>query len=260
MSGPRSIPAPPPAPDLDPDRADAEQAARILARGVRRTLALKAHLARKRREAAAEARARGEARSRRRQQVQQLVAYFMAADGDMDAADVEFTSIHILERLLDDPEIDAALALAEHPIEEIVIRLCREMDIRAELVLPGFGPSGPYKTVDELWGPGEPKPRGALYPNLSSGWDAASKRPPPGTAGPVRTPMAAEHRPSPAPSRQSENAVASPRRSTRYPVAPASGSPLLASGDVARLAAAALSASCRSPGRAGALGPSIGRD
>lgn len=209
----------PAAPDLDPDRADAEAAARILdrlvgmameraeamqlqslaaikagdaakvrdlelsldrlTRGIRRTLALKAHLAKLCREAAgkaaAEARARGESKSQRRQQVQHLVAYSMAADGDMDAGEVEIASVEILERLLDDPEIDAVLALAEHPIEEIVIRLCREMGIRAELVLPGFSPSGPYKTMDELWGKGAPEPRSTRWPGLVPGWDAAGK-------------------------------------------------------------------------------------
>ncbi|WP_155888608.1 hypothetical protein [Inquilinus limosus] len=172
----------------DTDRARTlELALDRLDRGVRRTLAIKAHLAQKRREAAdkaaAEARARGEAKSRRRQQVQRLVAWSMAAaDGDMEADDVVYVSAAVLGRMLYDPEIDAALDLAEHPIEEIVIRLCREMNIRPELVLPCFDPSGPFKTMDEIWDEGGPQPRRRYPPGYSSpAWEAAA----PGAEAPL---------------------------------------------------------------------------
>ncbi|MGO1076112.1 hypothetical protein [Inquilinus sp. CA228] len=162
-----------------PDRADAEQAARMLdrlaemameraeamhaaslaaikagdaatvrdlelsldrvARGVRHTLALKAHLARERQEMAdrteAGARARAEAKDRRRRQVAGAVIGAIKATPRMPPSGVGLYSSAMWKRLFE-TEIDAVLALAGHPIEEIVLRLCRDIGIDPKIILP----------------------------------------------------------------------------------------------------------------------------
>jgi len=180
MKKAHSVPTPPPAaPDLDPDRADAEQAARILdrlvgmameraeamqlqalaainagdtakardlelsldrlARGVRRTLALKLHFASKRQEladkAAAETKVRVEEKDRRRRQVARVVTSSITTDPDFEDDERLGATTGMWRRLLEDDDIDAALALADHPIEEIILRLCQDMDVQPEFIL-----------------------------------------------------------------------------------------------------------------------------
>jgi hypothetical protein len=174
-----SQPAAPQPAAPDPDRADAEQAARMLdrlaemameraeamhaaslaaikagdaatakdlelsldrvGRGIRHTLALKAHFARKRREAAdraaAEARAPIEEKARRRRQVARIVTSSITTDPNFDAGERLLATTDMWGRLLEKEDIDAALALADHPIEEIVLRLCRDMDVQPEFIL-----------------------------------------------------------------------------------------------------------------------------
>ena len=142
------------------------------ARGLRRTLALKFRLIRDRQEmadkAAAQARDRAAETARRRRQVAGLVTRSIAADGSLYGGDLEKATSWMWERLIEDDGIDAALLLAGHPIEEIVIRLCREMDIRPDLVLEPADPdrpaedkpTGPYAafpTMDALMEGDEPK-------------------------------------------------------------------------------------------------------
>lgn len=111
--------------------------------------------------AAARARDRAEETARRRRQVAGLVARSITADGNLYGEELEQASDGMWERLIEDDDIDATLALAGHPIEEIVIRLCREIGIRPELVLDPADadrpaedePTGiytPSKTMDAL--------------------------------------------------------------------------------------------------------------
>jgi hypothetical protein len=142
------------------------------ARGVRRTLAIKFRLARDRQEMAdkmaAQARDRAAETARRRRQVADLVTRSITADGNLYGKDLEKASAWMWERLIEDDGIDAALAFAGHPIEEIVIRLCRSIGIRPELVLDPADPDrpaedeptgiyAPSKTMDELMEGDEPK-------------------------------------------------------------------------------------------------------
>jgi hypothetical protein len=140
------------------------------ARGLRRTLALKFRLVRDRQEmadkAAAQARDRAAETARRRRQVAGLVTRSIAADGNLYGADLEKATSGMWERLIEDDGVDAALVLAGHPIEEIVIRLCRDIGIRPELVLADPDrpaedqPTGPYAafpTMDVLMQGDEPK-------------------------------------------------------------------------------------------------------
>jgi hypothetical protein len=107
-----------------------------IGRGVRRTVALQAHLVRQRRDdaekAAAGRRARAEEKTQRRHQVARAVACSLGDDHRLDTEQAETCASELWERLIEDPEIDCALALAEHPLEEIVIRLCRDMGIRPD--------------------------------------------------------------------------------------------------------------------------------
>ena len=105
-------------------------------RGVSRMLALKLHLARKRQEmaekAAVHARDSAAAKETRRHRVARAVACSVAANRDLDAETCEAQIAAMWRRLVDDPEIDADLSLAEHSLEEIVFHLCRDMRIRPD--------------------------------------------------------------------------------------------------------------------------------
>jgi hypothetical protein len=106
------------------------------ARGVRRAVALQAQLARQRREeadkAAAGSRARAEEKAGRRRQVARAVVCSLADDRGPDTEQAKAGVARLWERLVEDPEIDADLALAEHPLEEIVFHLCRDMGIHPD--------------------------------------------------------------------------------------------------------------------------------
>jgi hypothetical protein len=108
-------------------------------RGIRHALALKAHFARRHREAAdqaaAEARAPIEEKARRRRQVARIVTSSIATDPNFDSSERLLATTEMWGRLLEKPDIDAALALADHPIEEIILRLCRDMDVQPEFIL-----------------------------------------------------------------------------------------------------------------------------
>ena len=105
-------------------------------RGASRMLALKVHLAQKRREMAANAEAgardRTAAKETRRQRVARAVRASIAANRDLDAETCAGLTAAMWKRLVDDPGIDADLALAEHSLEEIVFHLCRDMRIRPD--------------------------------------------------------------------------------------------------------------------------------
>ncbi|MGF6229347.1 outer membrane PBP1 activator LpoA protein [Inquilinus ginsengisoli] len=107
-----------------------------IARGIRRTLALKLHLARKRQDmaqkAAAQARDRAEEKTQRRRQVARAVSCSIGGDDSVGAEKGEALLADLWERLIEDEDIDAALALADHPLEEIVIHLCRDMGIHPD--------------------------------------------------------------------------------------------------------------------------------
>ena len=107
-----------------------------IARGIRRTLALKLHFAQKRQEmaekAAVHARDRAEEKTQRRRQVARAVSCSIGGDDSVDAKKGEALLADLWERLIEDEEIDAALALAGHPLEEIVIHLCRDMGIHPD--------------------------------------------------------------------------------------------------------------------------------
>ena len=133
-----------------------------IGRGVRRTVALQAHLVRQRgqdaEKAAAGRRARAEEKTRRRHQVFRAVACSLGGDHSLDTEQAETCASELWERLIEDPEIDCALALAEHPLEEIVIRLCRDMGIHPD---PAW--LNPEYSGAEWGASGRPKPgdRGA---------------------------------------------------------------------------------------------------
>ncbi|MGO1080305.1 hypothetical protein [Inquilinus sp. CA228] len=107
-------------------------------RSLRRALALQVHLARKVREAAdkaAEASARVELKERRRRQVARVVTSSITTDPNLDAGERLLAATETWGRLLEKDDIDAALALADHPIEEIILRLCRDIDVQPEFIL-----------------------------------------------------------------------------------------------------------------------------
>ena len=108
-------------------------------RGLRRALALQIHLAQKAREAAdrtaAEAKAQLELKERRRRQVARVVTSSIATDPSFDEGEKLLAATETWGRLLEKADIDAALALADHPIEEIILRLCRDMDVQPEFIL-----------------------------------------------------------------------------------------------------------------------------
>jgi hypothetical protein len=117
-----------------------------IARGIRRTLALKLHLAQKRQDmaqkAAAQDRDRAEEKKKRRRQVARAVSGSIGGDDSVDAEKEEALLADLWERLIEDEDIDAALALADHPLEEIVIHLCRDMGIRPDPAWLNPGYSG----------------------------------------------------------------------------------------------------------------------
>jgi hypothetical protein len=134
-----------------------------LGRGLRQTLALQAYLARQDREAtdkeAAGARASAAEKTKRRNTVARVLAHSICADQNLDFR----TSAHLAHGMweqLAEREIDEALALAEHPIEEIVLRLCRDIGVKPELVLllDPDGPAArtpPQRYANEGWLPDE---------------------------------------------------------------------------------------------------------
>jgi hypothetical protein len=135
-------------------------------RGVRHTLALKAHLARERQELAdkaeAGAAAWAEAKDRRRRQVARAVVRAIEASPGMPPSGVALYSSAMWKRLFE-TEIDAALALAGHPIEEIVLRLCRDIGIDPQIVLPDEpGRGRQRKAQDEA--PPDPPPVRPWWP------------------------------------------------------------------------------------------------
>ncbi|OWJ67693.1 hypothetical protein [Inquilinus limosus] len=109
------------------------------ARVVRRSLALKFRFARDRQEmadkAVARSRDQAEEKAGRRRQVARAVARSIAADRDIDGRKAERLSAEMWERLIDDEDIDAVLALAGHSVEEIVIGLCRDLGVDPKPVL-----------------------------------------------------------------------------------------------------------------------------
>ncbi len=65
-----------------------------------------------------------------------------------------------MERLIEDEDIDAALALAGHPLEEIVIHLCRDMGIHPDPAWLNPDYSGTnWSYGREGGGADEPEPR-----------------------------------------------------------------------------------------------------
>lgn len=105
-------------------------------RGLRRTLALQAHLEHKRRQDAradaAADRARRDDKDDRRRAVAKGVMGAIQLDCP-DGEQSENLSARVWQRLTEDPEIDAALT--GQPIETTILQLCREMDVRPELLL-----------------------------------------------------------------------------------------------------------------------------
>ncbi|WP_395676576.1 hypothetical protein [Inquilinus sp.] len=125
-------------------------------RCVRRALALKLRLARDRQEmadkAAVQARDRAAEKAERRRQVARAVSHSIAADRGVDEPGAERLSAGMWERLIEDEEIDAALA--GQPIEEIVICLCRDIGIDPKLVLedePGRGRPRKVQDAPPAW-------------------------------------------------------------------------------------------------------------
>jgi len=105
-------------------------------RSLRRSLALQVRLAREQLEAvekkAAAVRARGEEKAQRRRQVARAVNRSIDADDKIGADKAERLTAELWERLIEDEDLDAELALLDHPLEEIVIHLCRDLGIRPD--------------------------------------------------------------------------------------------------------------------------------
>jgi hypothetical protein len=105
-------------------------------RSLRRSLALQVRLAREQQEAvekkAAAVRARGEEKARRRRQVARAVNQSIDADDKIDAKKAERLTAELWERLVEDEDLDAELAILDHPLEEVVIHLCRDLGIRPD--------------------------------------------------------------------------------------------------------------------------------
>ncbi len=105
-------------------------------RGLRRALALQARLARAYQELAdreaAGIRDRAEDKAQRRRQVARAVAGSIGGDDAVDAERGEALTADMWERLVEDGEIDAALAQDGYPLEEIVLQLCRDIGIRPD--------------------------------------------------------------------------------------------------------------------------------
>ena len=134
-------------------------------RSVRRTLALELHFARIRQEMLDQAEdgeiRRAEAKDTRRREVAGIVTEAIERDPDI-GSDTERDErvVDLWERLLENDDINAALALAKLPIEEIVLRLCRDLGIRPD---PAWGIPEPEAEGDRLelswWPAAGPEPR-----------------------------------------------------------------------------------------------------
>ncbi|TSD87287.1 hypothetical protein FFK22_018325 [Mycobacterium sp. KBS0706] len=144
-----------------------------IARGIRRTLALKLHFAQKRQEiaqkAAAHARDRAEEKTQRRRQVARAVSCSIGGDDSVDAKKGEALLADLWERLIEDEEIDAALALAGHPLEEIVIHLCRDMGIHPDPAWLNPDYSGTNWSYGREAEDDEPEPEAEPKPGSESG-------------------------------------------------------------------------------------------
>jgi hypothetical protein len=123
-------------------------------RGLRRALALKARLARAYQELAdreaAGIRDRAGEKAQRRRQVARAVAGSIGGADSVDAERGEALTADMWERLVEDGEIDAALAQDGYPLEEIVLQLCRDIGIRPDPAWLDPGCSG----ADRSDGPG----------------------------------------------------------------------------------------------------------
>jgi len=64
--------------------------------------------------------------------VARAVGCSLGGDYRLDTEQAKTCVAELWERLVEDPEIDADLALAEHPLEEIVLRLCHDMGIHPD--------------------------------------------------------------------------------------------------------------------------------
>ena len=81
---------------------------------------------------AADARARSEEKAQRRRQVARAVNQSIDADDKIDAEKAERLTAELWERLVEDEDLDAELAIHDHPLEEVVIHLCRDLGIRPD--------------------------------------------------------------------------------------------------------------------------------
>ena len=128
------------------------------ARCLRRTLALEHHFAQQRQEMLDQAEdgeiRQAEAKDTRRREVAGIVTDAIERDPEIgsDTERAERT-VDLWERLLENDDINAALALAKLPIEEIVLRLCRDLGIRPD---PAWGipdPEGEGDAMEISWWP-----------------------------------------------------------------------------------------------------------
>lgn len=105
-------------------------------RGLRRALALQARLARAYQELAdrdaAGIRDRAGEKAQRRREVARAVAGSIDGDDTVDTERGEALTADMWERLVEDGEVDAALAQDGYPLEEIVLQLCRDIGIRPD--------------------------------------------------------------------------------------------------------------------------------
>jgi hypothetical protein len=67
--------------------------------------------------------------------VARVVTSSITTDPDFENDERLGATTGMWRQLLEDDDIDAALALADHPIEEIVLRLCQDMDVQPEFLL-----------------------------------------------------------------------------------------------------------------------------
>jgi hypothetical protein len=128
------------------------------ARCLRRTLALELHFAQQRQEMLDQAEEglirRAEAKDTRRREVAGIVTDAIERDPEI-GSDTERDErvVDLWERLLENDDINAALALAKLPIGEIVLRLCRDLGIRPD---PAWGipdPEGGEDRMELAWWP-----------------------------------------------------------------------------------------------------------
>jgi hypothetical protein len=67
--------------------------------------------------------------------VARVVTSSITTDPNLDDSERQLAATETWGRLLEMDDIDAALSLADQPIEEILLRLCRDMDVQPEFVL-----------------------------------------------------------------------------------------------------------------------------